>query len=47
MKERRTGFEPATLTLARWWFSFLWVLPVRMAAVKSTQVPGRPPNPSA
>ena len=26
--ERKTGFEPATLTLAKWGFSSVWFLPV-------------------
>jgi transposase len=44
--ERKTGFEPATLTLARWWDAFIERSQVHLPAVLATQFPPRPPNPS-
>src|ERR1019366_7214348 len=42
--ERKTGFEPATLTLARWRFSSTGFQPVPWPAVPSTPFPVSPPD---
>jgi len=40
--KRKTGFEPATLTLARLWFSSVVLRRVSWGAPPSTQFPPRP-----
>jgi hypothetical protein len=43
--ERKTGFEPATPTLARWRFWSWRSASVRRSGIPSTQFPARPPHP--
>jgi hypothetical protein len=42
--ERKTGFEPATLTFARWWFASPWGRRFHCSADPSTRFPPCPPT---